>query len=145
MAHAPQMYKNHARLFPPYHYFVLPVLLVDLLYQIRLAFAGSTLGGVWAAVVALALLMLAVLSRVQVNTVQDRVIRLEMQLRLRELLPADLLARMRDLTPRQLVALRFACDAELPDLVREVLAGTLRTQKDIKKRVRDWQADWLRA
>ena len=145
MAHAPQTYKNHARLLPPYHYVVLPVLFLDLLYQIRLAFAGSTLGGVWAAVVALALLMLAVLSRVQVNTVQDRVIRLEMQLRLRELLPADLLARMRDLTPRQLVALRFACDAELPDLVREVLAGTLRTQKDIKKRVRDWQADWLRA
>ena len=145
MAHAPQTYKNHARLFPPYHYFVLPVLLVDLLYQIRLAFAGSALGGVWAAVVALALLMLAVLSRVQVNTVQDRVIRLEMQLRMRELLPADLQPRIRDLTPRQLVALRFACDAELPELVREVLAGKLKTQKDIKQRVRDWQADWLRA
>ena len=145
MAHAPQTYKNHARLLPPFHFFVLPVLLLNLLYQIRLSFGASTLGSVWAVVVALALLTLAVLSRVQANTVQDRVIRLEMRMRLRELLPADLQARIHDLTPRQLVALRFACDAELPELVREVLAGKLSTQKEIKTRVRDWQGDWLRA
>jgi Family of unknown function (DUF6526) len=145
MAHAPQTYKNHARVLPPYHFFVLPVLLLNLLEQSRLLWGAPTPGGVWTAVVALALLMLAVLSRVQVNTVQDRVIRLEMQLRLRELLPADLQTRIRDLTPRQLVALRFACDAELPELVREVLAGKLTTQKAIKMRVREWQGDWLRA
>ena len=33
----------------------------------------------------------------------------------------------------------------VPALVREVLAGTLKTQKDIKARVREWQADYLRA
>ena len=145
MANVPQTYKNHARLLPPFHFFVLPVLLLNLLYQIRLLFGASTLGSLWAVVVALALLTLAVLSRVQANTVQDRVIRLEMRQRLRELLPGDLQARIQDLTPRQLVALRFACDAELPELVRQVLAGTLSTQKEIKTRVRDWQGDWLRA
>ena len=145
MAKAPQTYKNHPRLLPPFHYFVLPVLLVDVLVPVRGLWGALTLGGVWAMIVALALLTLAVLSRVQANTVQDRVIRLEMRLRLRELLPADLQARIPDLTPPQLVALRFACDAELPGLVREVLAGKLATQKEIKQQVKDWQGDYLRA
>ena len=83
--------------------------------------------------------------RVQVLTVQDRVIRLEMRLRLRSALPADLLPHINTLSHKQLVALRFASDAELATLVREVLAGTLKTQKDIKSRVREWQADYLRA
>jgi len=78
-------------------------------------------------------------------TVQDRLIRLEMRLRLRQLLPPDLQPRINDLTHRQLVAMRFASDAELAELVREVLAGKLTTPKDIKLRVKNWQADWLRA
>ena len=145
MAHAPQTYKKHARVLPPFHFFVMPVLLLNLLDHVRVLWGAPTLGGVWAMIVALAFLMLALLSRIQSITVQDRVIRLEMRLRLRELLPGDLQARIPDLTPPQLVALRFACDAELPGLVREVLAGKLATQKEIKQRVQDWQADWLRA
>ena len=53
--------------------------------------------------------------------------------------------RINDLTSGQLVALRFASDAELPALVQDVLAGKLRTKKEIKMRVRDWQGDSLRA
>ena len=145
MAHPPQTYKNHNRLLPAYHLFVLPVLLVNLLYHLRLLWGAPAPGNAWAAVVALTLLMLAFLVRVQVVTVQDRVIRLEMRLRLGALLPGDLQGRIQDLTPSQLVALRFASDAELPGLVREVLAGSLSTKKSIKMRVRDWQGDWLRA
>ncbi|MSO46066.1 MAG: hypothetical protein EXQ59_04780 [Acidobacteria bacterium] len=145
MAHAPQTYKNHFRLLPPFHFFVLPVLFLNLLGHLRLLWGTPTLGSVWAIIVALALLTLAVLSRVQANTVQDRVIRLEMRQRLGALLPGDLQAHIHGLTPSQLVALRFASDAELPGLIREVLAGTLSTQKAIKMRVRDWQGDWLRA
>ncbi len=77
--------------------------------------------------------------------VQDRVIRVEMRQRLTGVLPPDLQPRIRELTRQQLVALRFACDAELPGLVREVLEGRLKTSKEIKLRVKDWQADWLRA
>ena len=80
-----------------------------------------------------------------VVTVQDRVVRLEMRLRLQQCLPADLRSRIDDLTVRQLVALRFASDAELADLVREVLAGKLATTKEIKLRVKNWQGDFLRA
>jgi hypothetical protein len=77
--------------------------------------------------------------------VQDRVIRLEMRLRLRQVLPTELHGRINDLTHRQLVALRFAGDAELPELVREILEGKLQTGKQIKQRVKNWQPDWLRA
>ena len=90
-------------------------------------------------VVAAALLTLAFLSRTQAVTVQDRVIRLEMRLRLRQMLPPELHGRIQDLTHRQLVALRFASDAELPGLVREILDGKLTTGKEIKLRVKNWQ------
>jgi hypothetical protein len=106
------------------------------------AFSGDTL---MAFLVSIALLLLFFSVRVQVLTVQDRVIRLEMRLRLRDILPKDLHTHIDGLSHKQLVALRFASDAELPALIREVLAGTLQTQKDIKSRVRDWQADHLRA
>jgi hypothetical protein len=76
--------------------------------------------------------------------VQDRLIRLEMRLRLKGCCRRTC-SRVNDLTARQLVALRFASDAEIADLVREVLAGKLSTSKAIKMRVKNWQPDWLRA
>jgi hypothetical protein len=94
---------------------------------------------------AIAFLLMFFSVRVMILTVQDRVIRLEMRLRLRALLPADMHSQVNALTHQQLVALRFASDAQLPELVRDVLAGTLTRQKDIKMRVKDWQADYLRA
>ena len=95
--------------------------------------------------VALALITLALSARIMALTVQDRVIRVEMRQRLAMCLPADLQGRINELTRRQLVAMRFASDAELPDLTREVVAGKLTAPKDIKMRVKNWQADWLRA
>jgi hypothetical protein len=68
-----------------------------------------------------------------------------MRLRLRAVLPPDLQPTIDTLTHRQLVALRFASDPELPELVREVVAGKLATSKDIKMRIKNWQADLLRA
>lgn len=145
MAERVQTYKNHTRLLPPFHLFVLPVLLLNFLNQLRHVWNRPNLSTGFATIVALALLTLALLSRIQALTVQDRVIRLEMQLRLAKALPPDLQARIDSLTPRQLVALRFASDAELPGLVRDVLEGRLTTGKEIKLKVRDWRADWLRA
>src|SRR5262245_3150381 len=141
MADRVQTYKNHVRYFPPFHFFVMPVLLLYFLNQMRHLYLTPNRSTAFAALVAAALVMLALVSRLQANTVQDRVIRLEMRMRLREVLPPDLRARVNDLTPAQLVALRFACDAELPGLVREVLEGRLPRPKDIKLKVREWQAD----
>ena len=140
----PQNYKNHARLLPAFHFFAVPVLLVNFVVELWSLWATPTRGSLWTVVVAAALVTVAFLSRTQALRAQDRIIRLEMQARLRGLLPADLQSRILDLSPRHLIALRFAGDAELPELVREVLAGTLKTPKEVKMRVRDWQGDWLR-
>jgi hypothetical protein len=145
MAEGVQSFKKHTRILPGFHYFVLPVLFVNVLIALRRLWVDPTSHFAWEAVVAAALLGLAFLSRVQALSVQDRVIRLEMRLRLRGILPPDLQPAIAQLTHRQLVALRFASDTELPELIREVVAGRLATSKDIKMRIKDWQADWLRA
>ncbi len=145
MADAVQSYKKHARWLPGFHFFVVPVLLANVVNELRHVWMEPTRHFVWQAVFAAALLGAAIMSRVQAVTVQDRVIRLEMRLRLRALLPPDLQPAIDGLTPRQLVALRFASDAEMADLVRDVASGKISTSKDIKMRVKNWQADWLRA
>jgi len=145
MAEPEQTFKKHARWLPLFHFFVMPILGVNVLVAGWALVRVPGLSAAWGLVLAVGLLALGFVSRIQALTVQDRVIRLEMRLRLRGLLPPDLQPRINELTHRQLVALRFASDAELPDLVREVLAGKLATSKDIKMRVRNWQPDWLRA
>jgi hypothetical protein len=145
MAEREQSYKKHARWLPLFHYFVIPVLLVNVVVAVRHLLQTPALGTAWGVVFAIALLGLGFLSRVQALTVQDRVIRLEERLRMRQLLPPDLEPHINTLTHRQLVALRFASDDEVPDLVREIVGGRLTTPKDIKMRVRNWRADWLRA
>jgi hypothetical protein len=92
-----------------------------------------------------ATLILLFLARIFALTVQDRVIRLEMRLRLAQLLPNDLRPRIAELTPKQLVALRFASDEELPDLCRTVLTDRISDAKAIKKMIRKWEGDYLRA
>jgi hypothetical protein len=99
----------------------------------------------FAALVAFGILTAMFASRLMALKVQDRVIRLELQMRMRGLLPSDLHGRIHELTPAQLVALRFAGDAELETLVRDVLAGKLASQKQIKMAIKDWKGDYLRA
>ena len=145
MSTATQNYKNHARWLPAFHFFVMPVLLINFLMTLWRLVQTPDTTTLWAVVVAAALWTLGLLARLQALSVQDRVIRLEMRLRLRELLPADLQSRVYELTPRQLVAMRFASDQEMPELAREVLSGNLPTTKAIKMRIKNWQADLLRA
>ena len=145
MAETPQTYKNHVRFYPLYHFFVLPVLTINFLNTVRHLYNRPARDTGWEVVVAAALWSLALAARIMTLRVQDRLIRLEMRLRLNQLLPADLSRRCEQLSHQQLVALRFASDAELADLVREVLDGKLTTQREIKQRVRQWTGDYLRA
>jgi hypothetical protein len=141
----PQNLRNHVRFVLPYHLVLTLLLLVNLAYWVRvslLGFTGLRLAGLC---VAVGLFLLFFYARQFAVTVQDRVIRLEMRLRLERLLPADLAARIGELESAQLVALRFAGDGELVELTRRVLAGELRTNPEIKRQIKDWQADWLRA
>ena len=141
----PQTFENHARILPPYHYVAFPLFAINFffaLYQAVVHFSWANLVGLG---LAIALVLLFFLARVMALTVQDRVIRLEERMRMRELLPADLKLRINEFTVKQLVALRFASDAELPDLARQVLDGKLTDQKAIKKAVKNWRADHQRA
>lgn len=145
MAQTGQHYGNHIRFFPPFHFFVTPVLLINVFVAGYVAYQSPTGMSIWNVIVALALVMTALTARLMSLAVQDRVIRLEMRLRMREVLPADLQARIGDITREQCVGLRFASDAELPALVRKVLGGELKSTTEIKKSVGQWQGDYLRA
>jgi len=145
MAEAPQTFKSHARFFPLFHFFVAPVLIINFFVSVWQLYKQPSAATAWSVVVALALVGLALAARLMALTVQDRLIRLEMRLRLQQVLPPELVARVGEIERPQFVALRFASDAELPDLVREVLTGKLATQRAIKERVRSWQPDYFRA
>ncbi len=145
MADTGQNYKNHAKFFPPFHFIAAPILLLNFINQLRHVWANPNRSTAFAALVAFGILTGLFAARLMALKVQDRVIRFELQARMRGLLPADLQARMHELTPAQMVALRFAGDKELADLVRDVLAGKLAGQKAIKVAIKDWQGDYLRA
>lgn len=145
MAAPTQSYANHTRNFPLFHFVAFPILAGNFFYTLYLLYEAPGKGTAWQVVLAFGFIALALASRVMVLSVQDRLIRLEMQLRLMRVLPAAMHPQITALKRGHFVALRFASDQELPELVREITEGRLTTPKEIKMRVKDWQADWLRA
>jgi len=113
--------------------------------MVRLFRMGFSWGGLIYLLTAAALIVFAFNARVFALTVQNRVIRMEERLRMARLLPADLQPHINEFTIPQLVALRFASDEELPDLARKVFNDKLADTKTIKKMVKHWHADYLRA
>jgi Family of unknown function (DUF6526) len=140
-----QTYATHRRFVPAYHFFAVPVLGINVIVTIVRVIRYPELATAWAVVVALALFLGILFLRFMPLRAQDRVIRLEERTRLERLLPSDLRGRAAELTPSQLVALRFAPDDEVPDLTRRTLNGELKSQNDIKRAIRNWRADHLRA
>lgn len=140
-----QNFQNHAKFVPAFHMFVLPVLLINVIWSLVELRHGIGFGSVFNVLLAVALLTLAFCARTFALAVQDRVIRLEMQLRLERLLPPELRPRIPEFAVGQLVGLRFASDDELPALARQVLEDKLTDRKEIKKRVKNWRPDFLRA
>lgn len=142
---ATQSFENHAKFVPGFHIGVLGIFGVNLVQSIVRVVKNLNVENGIGLLTAAGLILCAFYARIFALTVQDRVIRLEMRLRLERVLPADLRARIPEFSAGQLVALRFAGDGELPDLARKVLDGKIEDRKTIKQMVRDWQADWLRA
>lgn len=145
MAAAHQNVSNHARYVPGYHFVLSALLLAVLGWQIYYLAIRPSLGTALGLVLAVALILMYWYTRVFAVTVQDRVIRLEERLRMAALFPAELKPRIPEFTPRQLVALRFASDAELPALAKRVLDEKITDEKEIKKLIKEWRADHLRA
>src|SRR5713226_1293777 len=143
---AEQKFSNHVRFVPPFHFFVVPVLLINFYWSLyRWKTSGFSVDGFEYVVVAAALAAGFVSVRLMALSVQDRMIRLEEQLRYERLLPADLKPRIGEFTVSQFVSLRFASDAELPALARKVLDQKLNQRKAIKQLVKNWKPDYLRA
>lgn len=139
----PQTFANHARYDPPFHFFVVPILAINILVVGFLLFFYPGRGGVWLLIVSIALLVHAGRMRSYATHLQDRVIHLEERLRLSALLQEPLRSRIGELTGSQLVGLRFASDAELPALVQRALDEKL-TRSDIKKAITNWRPDYSR-
>lgn len=141
-----QSYKSHARFDPPFHFFVLPALIVNLI------FAGIATYRhwpqhhhlfLWWVVMSIVLFVMAFKIRTYALHVQNRLIRLEERLRLTTLMPEGDHAVIYGLTEAQMIALRFASDAEVPALARRAAAEKL-TPKQIKESVTSWRADQYR-
>ncbi len=139
-----QNFANHTKKLPLPFAAAALVLAVNLLWQLWQLFRFPSIAGGLAVATAAALIVIGVYARTNAQIVQNRVIRLEEHLRLARLLPPDLQARIGDLSTGQLVALRFASDAEVTELTREVLTGDLQDRKSIKSRIRSWRPDHLR-
>jgi hypothetical protein len=139
----PQTYANHGRFDPWYHFFLAPIVLIIFIASIVHLVRHPHPWGLVHVVLAFALVVLVVKLRTYSLKVQDRVIRLEERLRLATLLPEPLRSRINELDIRQLIALRFASDAEIPALVERTLNEKL-APKQIKQAIQNWRADNFR-
>ncbi len=145
MASSPQSYANHRRIFPIYHYVALPILLANVALAVAHAIQRPTPWNAWLVVLSLGLVVGLLANRASTIHVQNRLIALEMHLRLATTLEPRLRARISELHLRHLIGLRFAGDAELPGLVERCLHGELTTTDAVKRAITDWRPDFIRA
>lgn len=139
----PQSFANHAKRDPPFHFVLVPLGLVAVALSIILLAQQPGIGSVLGFVLSIIVVMTALRARVYALKVQDRVIRLEEQMRLAMLLPEGDKTRIPELTESQLIELRFASDGELPALAMRALNEGL-TNKQIKASIKNWRADYFR-
>ena len=141
-----QNYRNHVKWTPLFHFVSVPILVSYFVWMCeRMWKAHFSVESVGYVILSSGLLAGLFASRLAALKVQDRVIRLEERLRMARLLPEDLKPRIEEFRTGQLVALRFASDAELPTLARKVLEEKIATGKQIKLLIKNWRGDYLRA
>jgi hypothetical protein len=139
-----QSYKTHTRWQPPFHFVMAPILLVHVAYSAKLLWDNPGWPTVEGFLLAIALFVMGALTRINALKAQDRTIRLEERMRYQQVLTPDLAKKASDLPVAQIVALRFASDAELPGLIEKVLAGQVTSSKDIKLAIKNWRGDFCR-
>ncbi len=139
-----QSYQHHRRYVPGFHYVTFGALAVTTIYWAVRTVTAFSLDHVALLVMGVAVILLFLYTRAFATRNQDRTIRLEEQVRLEKLLPPELVPRISELTTAQLVAIRFAADDEVEQLVRAVLTEELSDREEIKRRVRTWRPDYQR-
>lgn len=139
----PQNLKNHTAFDPWFHIFLLLVLLLSVIEAISRTIRHYDTHAAWSVVLSLAAIVLVFKVRLYSLKVQDRVIRLEERLRLRDLAGDQSKQLIAGLSEDQLIGLRFASDEELVALARQALAEKL-DRKQIKERIKNWRPDYWR-
>jgi hypothetical protein len=94
------------------------------------------------AIVAAEMVLLSI-SRVYTTKLQDRIIRLEMRVRGASVLTPEQQRLLERLPVKQVVALRFASDAEMGALLERAVRENL-APKDIKQAITSWVPDFDR-
>jgi Family of unknown function (DUF6526) len=120
------------------------VMLINFVWAVVLFVKTPDRNTGWWIVVSAALVVLATLVRLNSLRVQDRLIRLEEKLRYQQVLSPALCQQTSTLHPDKIVALRFAGDDELEELVSAVLAGKFSKNADLKRAIKNWRADTFR-
>jgi hypothetical protein len=139
----PQTSANHGQLDPLFHFVVLPIFIFWVIgATIHFIRYPSYISGSFF-VISVAALIAALKVRMYALKVQDRVIRLEERLRLNMLCSEPMRSRIPELNEDQLIALRFASDAELPKLAERALAEKL-SRAQIKQAIQIWRPDYWR-
>jgi len=143
MAQKEQSFANHSRIDPLFHRFLFPLAVLFVIAAVVRTIlapdwwgAVRIVGAIWAVALTLKIRLYAL-------KLQDRIIRLEERLRMAQVLPEPLRGRIGEFSETQLVALRFAPDAELPGPSERTLAGNW-YQKEIKKSIHTWRPDHWR-
>lgn len=139
-----QNFANHVRWHPPFHFVASPLLLIYVIWSaVQLVRHPGWEAGV-NFILAIVIVITFFLTRVYALMVQDRLIRLEEQLRFQRVLPAELAQRAAGIPIPFIVALRFASDEELTGLVRQVLDNQFAKPVDVKKAIKNWRGDYHR-
>ncbi len=145
MAEQTQTYKNHTRWYWPVHFVITPLLAFHFIWVAVTLYLYPSWDRAEYLLLAAVLIIMSFTSRLQPLTVQDRIIRLEEKLRYHKLLSHDVAEKASQISTRKMIALRFAPDDELPELVGRILDGKLNSSKEIKTAIRNWRGDHLRA
>ena len=139
-----QTYQNHPRWFPLFHFVITPLLAVLIIWAAACMMMEFQWWRVQILLLAISVGLVGLAARIQALKVQDRLIHLEETLRYSRLLDPELAEKAKGLKLSQIIALRFASDEELPDIVRRTISGEFATPKDIKLAIRSWRGDHRR-
>lgn len=136
-----QSFSNHTRWYPFGHFFIAPILFLNLVYQAYALYKDYEYSHVWLVVMSFMLVCMHIAARLQALKAQDRVIRLEERLRYRELLSPELARKASELPAGMIIAMRFASDAELPEIAEAAVSGKFESSKALKQAIKNWKAD----
>ncbi|OOG72330.1 DUF6526 family protein [Algoriphagus sp. A40] len=141
-----QNYQNHSRIYPFHHLIITPLCLIFLgwtIYRIDYSTQEGIFTGVYMLLGALILALLPLLARIYALKTQNRIILMEMRQRYFHLTGSSFYPKENQLKLGQIIALRFASDVELIDLIEKAIKQRL-NPKEIKLQVKNWQGDYRR-